>query len=215
MKDLQDSIARHEQAKRELAESQERLRFAVAGAGMATWDVDLGTGQATLSDYSFQLPGYDPDRSGKSNWERWLARDHSEDLERALQHHQRFRSRQSLLSSEIRIHRAATGELNWLSLFGRLVHDESGAASRFVGVSFDITQQKELQREVLDIVAHEQRRIGEELHDSVAQELTGLGLIANSLAQKSNRPMRPARSPGVWWMVLAGCMSKFVLFPMA
>jgi PAS domain S-box-containing protein len=52
------------------------------------------------------------------------------------------------------------------------------------GIGFDITERKELEREVLEIAALEQRRIGQELHDSVGQELTGLGLLADALAQR-------------------------------
>jgi signal transduction histidine kinase len=37
---------------------------------------------------------------------------------------------------------------------------------------------------VLETAAREQNRIGQELHDSVGQELTGLGLMAGALAQK-------------------------------
>ena len=36
------------------------------------------------------------------------------------------------------------------------------------------SRRKELEREVLDIAADEQRRIGQELHDDVGQELTRL-----------------------------------------
>jgi signal transduction histidine kinase len=41
-----------------------------------------------------------------------------------------------------------------------------------------------LEREVLEIATREQMRIGQELHDSVGQELTGLGLMADALAQR-------------------------------
>jgi PAS domain S-box-containing protein len=52
------------------------------------------------------------------------------------------------------------------------------------GIAFDITERKELEREVLEIAALEERRIGQELHDGVGQELTGLGLLADALAQR-------------------------------
>lgn len=41
-----------------------------------------------------------------------------------------------------------------------------------------------LEREVLEIATREQMRIGQELHDSVGQELTGLGLMADALSQR-------------------------------
>jgi PAS domain S-box-containing protein len=52
----------------------------------------------------------------------------------------------------------------------------------FTGILRDITRRKGLEREVLEIPALEQRRIGQELHDGVGQELTGLSLMADALA---------------------------------
>jgi two-component system CheB/CheR fusion protein len=46
----------------------------------------------------------------------------------------------------------------------------------------DLTEQKTLQQEILQIATLEQRRIGQELHDSTQQELTGLGLLAQNLS---------------------------------
>jgi PAS domain S-box-containing protein len=54
----------------------------------------------------------------------------------------------------------------------------------FVGVLRDLSRRKELEREVLEVAALEQRRIGQELHDGVGQELTGLSLMADALAQR-------------------------------
>ena len=46
----------------------------------------------------------------------------------------------------------------------------------------DISNRKELQKQVLEIAAAEDRRIGHELHDHTQQQLTGLGLLAQSVA---------------------------------
>jgi PAS domain S-box-containing protein len=53
----------------------------------------------------------------------------------------------------------------------------------FVGVARDMTERKALQKEIIDVAMLEQRRIGQELHDGTQQELTGLGLLAMSLAE--------------------------------
>jgi PAS domain S-box-containing protein len=62
----------------------------------------------------------------------------------------------------------------------------------FTGIIRDITQRKELEREVLEIAALEQRRIGQELHDDIGQRLTGLGMMADALAQQlaQDKPKR-------------------------
>jgi two-component system CheB/CheR fusion protein len=52
----------------------------------------------------------------------------------------------------------------------------------------DITEQQQLQKEILEIPVNEQRRIGQELHDGLGQQLTGLGLLATSLLNKASKP---------------------------
>jgi PAS domain S-box-containing protein len=47
----------------------------------------------------------------------------------------------------------------------------------------DITERRELQRRILRATTDEQRRIGQELHDGIQQELTGLGLFAAAVNQ--------------------------------
>ncbi len=61
----------------------------------------------------------------------------------------------------------------------------------FTGVIRDISAVKELQKEVLEIAADEDRRIGHELHDNTQQQLTGLGLLASSLAAKLGKEASP------------------------
>jgi two-component system CheB/CheR fusion protein len=53
----------------------------------------------------------------------------------------------------------------------------------------DITTRKELEREVVEIASLEQRRIGQDMHDTVGQELTALNLLVGDLADviRSNR----------------------------
>jgi PAS domain S-box-containing protein len=53
----------------------------------------------------------------------------------------------------------------------------------FTGMLRDISSRKQLEREVLEIATMEQRRIGQQLHDSTGQELTALGLLAQTLAE--------------------------------
>lgn len=54
---------------------------------------------------------------------------------------------------------------------------------RVVVAHENITKRKELEREVVEIASLEQRRIGQDLHDSVGQELTALNMLAGDLAE--------------------------------
>jgi two-component system sensor kinase FixL len=48
----------------------------------------------------------------------------------------------------------------------------------------DITRQKELEDEIVQISEKEQRRIGQDLHDDLCQQLAGIGCLAKVLQQK-------------------------------
>ena len=48
----------------------------------------------------------------------------------------------------------------------------------------EIEGRKLLEREILDIGEREQRRIGQELHDSIGQQFTGIAFMTKVLAQK-------------------------------
>lgn len=52
---------------------------------------------------------------------------------------------------------------------------------RFTGILRDLSARKELEQEVLEVATLEQQRIGQELHDTSAQELTALQLLAESV----------------------------------
>jgi PAS domain S-box-containing protein len=53
----------------------------------------------------------------------------------------------------------------------------------FTGIHRDLTERKQLERDVVEAASLEQRRIGQDLHDSVGQELTALNILAKDLAE--------------------------------
>jgi two-component system sensor kinase FixL len=54
----------------------------------------------------------------------------------------------------------------------------------FTGVVRDITDRRRLEREILEAAAQEQQRIGQDLHDGLCQELTGISFAMEVLGQK-------------------------------
>ena len=53
----------------------------------------------------------------------------------------------------------------------------------FAGIIRDVSERRKLQQHLLEIAGEEQRRIGQELHDGIGQELTGLSLFAGTLSE--------------------------------
>ena len=54
----------------------------------------------------------------------------------------------------------------------------------FTGFIRDITERKQLEKEILEISEREQRRIGQDLHDGLCQHLAGIEMLSQVLAQK-------------------------------
>ena len=69
--------------------------------------------------------------------------------------------------------------------------DSSGTVIGASAIARDVTEHKLLQREVLEIAAREQQRIGQDLHDGTGQELTGLAMVAERLTGELARQSLP------------------------
>jgi len=54
---------------------------------------------------------------------------------------------------------------------------------RFTGIVRDISIRKRLEREIMEVSARERRRIGQDLHDGLGQELTGIAFRVSSLQE--------------------------------
>jgi two-component system sensor kinase FixL len=70
-------------------------------------------------------------------------------------------------------------EIEW---YDASLTDANGELVGLLCTGQDVTERRILQREILEIAADEQRRIGQELHDGTQQQLTGLGLLAQNVA---------------------------------
>ncbi len=61
----------------------------------------------------------------------------------------------------------------------------------FTGIVRDITARREMQREILHVGEFERQRIGQELHDGLGSQLTGIGMICQSLARQMEKRGAP------------------------
>src|ERR1700722_10007661 len=50
-----------------------------------------------------------------------------------------------------------------------------------------ISKRKKLKAAFLDAIAHERRRLGDDLHDGLGQELTGLSLLLSAIVRSTPR----------------------------
>jgi PAS domain S-box-containing protein len=86
----------------------------------------------------------------------------------------------------------AEGAQRWLRVVGRAVRNEATPDTlRVLGVAEDITQRKRLERALREATHQEHQRLGQEIHDGLGQELTGLAYLASSLATEAERASSP------------------------
>jgi PAS domain S-box-containing protein len=74
--------------------------------------------------------------------------------------------------------------VRWVLDRGFPVRDSTGGVDRVVGIARDITEHKALEKELLAISEREQRRIGQDLHDDLCQQLVGIEFLSKALQQQ-------------------------------
>jgi signal transduction histidine kinase len=86
-------------------------------------------------------------------------------------------------------HLTRDGRVLAVEVWTRVI-DLGGRQAELVYAS-DVTERRALGSALIDAIATEQRRIGQELHDGLGQELTGLALSARALATRAERERQP------------------------
>jgi signal transduction histidine kinase len=67
-------------------------------------------------------------------------------------------------------------------------------SEHWLAVLNDVTERKRLEREIIEIANREQQRIGNDLHDGLGQELTGIALMLRGVAAQLRRESSAAYS---------------------
>ncbi|HET9018345.1 MAG TPA: PAS domain-containing protein [Acetobacteraceae bacterium] len=149
-----------ERARAELAlrASEERLSLAMEASGLATWDVDLGSGRRVWSPSHYLLLGLDP-ATAEASAPSWRERVIAEDLPLVEAAVEAARAGDGSYHAEYRIRRADTGEERWMLSRGRFLRDGSGLWRRFVGISLDVTERHRTEEALRDAAQELEARV--------------------------------------------------------
>jgi PAS domain S-box-containing protein len=146
------------QAEEALRESESRLRLAQTASNSASWDWDLQKDKHIWSPEFYQLYGLDPAIPATlENWLQCLHPDDRQAMIRQVRQDQQEKSRD--FRAEFRVLRGE--ELRWFSGIGQILCDESGEPWRMVGITIDITPQKQVEIALARLSAELEKRVTE------------------------------------------------------
>jgi two-component system CheB/CheR fusion protein len=84
----------------------------------------------------------------------------------------------------------------WLSVSANPLHDEGGAVLGGVCVFRDIGERKRFEQQLAELTNEERQKVGQQLHDSLGQQITGIGMIASSLKKQVGNQSPQAETAG-------------------
>ena len=167
------------QAQAQLQESVSRFATAVRATNDGVWEWLIPEERVYFSDRWKEILGYGPHELPDRRAE-WLDRVHPEDRPRLLKAEEACLKEGSSFKLEYRM-RHRDGRYRWILCRALLDRDAAGRPLRLTGAHADITENKRLEQEILAISEREQRRIGQDLHDGLGQQLTAIELMLHTI----------------------------------
>jgi PAS domain S-box-containing protein len=140
--------------------SEERLRLATGAANIYSWEFDLKRQTAVYSANTEQVLGFPmPQNLAEST-----ALIHEEDRQTAVEKFERAIADKTNFNAEFRLVNPRTGETIWQSIQGIFISGNGNEINRFVGITQNITERKQAEREREELLRREQeaRREAEE-----------------------------------------------------
>lgn len=164
----------------QMMEGREKLQVVLDSAVDAIITIDHEGIIASINAAAVKMFGYSAQEMVGQNVKLLMPSPFREEHDRYLQNYLRTGVKRIIgIGREVRAKRK-----NGHTFPIDLAVDEIGQSGVFLGILRDITERKRLEKEVLEIATLEQRRIGQDLHDGVGQELAGLSMMVDALAKQ-------------------------------
>jgi len=171
-----------------LEETSNQLLMAFEASNEGLYDFVLNTNDVLFSPTWFELLGYDPYEL-PSTVDTVIKLIHPGDRERVAKAEREFiTQKKERLEVDFRL-RTKSGAYKWIASRGKAVEFNSeGKPKRLMGAHIDITELKEAQRKIQELSHQilsaqeiERQKIARDLHDNVAQNLSSLKILFQTL----------------------------------
>jgi signal transduction histidine kinase len=161
----------------------EGLTAAMCGANTAYWSTDLQSDQTEISDHFFSMTGIDRAR-WEADTEPWCSWVHPDDAPMGcVRYRAHIAGSTDRFEHEYRL-RTPHG-WRWLLDRGTIVQrDSSGVPLRMTGTTTDISERKALEICIFQSMNQDQLRLSHDLHEGLAQRLTGAALSLATVSKQ-------------------------------
>jgi PAS domain S-box-containing protein len=142
------------QAEQKLREEQRRLERIIEGTHAGTWQWQVATGELLINPVGVAMLGYEPDAAPEARLSAWQTLVHPNDLKKirlAIVRH--FEGKVATLDCQVRMkHRQ--GPWLWIQIRGRVLDfSEEGQPLRMFGTFVDVSEQKKIEKNLLQLNA--------------------------------------------------------------
>ena len=173
------AVMRHRRVEAALRLSEQRYRKMVETAQEGIWLLGPDGHTTFVNERMADMLGYDVTEMVGRPFLDFVAVSEHKEAEGCLE-----RSRHGVSGQDdLRLRRKDGSQLLALMSIGR-IRSDGGRLIGTLAMVVDITKRRRLEKEILEISAGEQQRIGRDLHDGLCQHLAGVGFMAKTLAEK-------------------------------
>ncbi len=172
-------ITERKQFQQALVESNERIHFILNATNAGTWETSLETSQSKWSEEIWPLFCIEPGSCSPSleNWFNNILPDDRHSVEHAFAESvQSYRE----FNTTWRV-RDANGNIKWLLCKGSPVKNTDGKVLKYVGITLDITDQKRVEEENMQLESRIRK----------SERLETLGNLAGGIAHDFNNILTP------------------------
>jgi PAS domain S-box-containing protein len=163
----------------EMRASEQRFRQLAETIGAVFWMTDASRSQMIYVSLGYEKIWGRTCASLYASSREWFDAIHPEDRDRVLEV-VLTRQKSGDYDEEYRIVRPE-GSIRWIHDRAFPVRNEAGEVYRIAGIAEDITERKRLEKEVIEISDREQRRLGNDLHDGICQQLVSIAFATDLL----------------------------------
>ncbi len=180
-------ITQRKQIEDALEQSELRFRTLATQAPVGIFQTDADGDCLFVNERWCRITGMPPEAALMQGWVNAF---HPDDRESVLKQWREAAEAGAEFFTTCRFRRPDGGDA-WGTVSALPLRDEAGIVCGHIGTVTDITAQKRMENEIVEIADAEQRRIGHELHDGLCQHLVATAFASRILEEKLARSNLP------------------------